>query len=99
MLRRSFLTLITTALFVASAPLDSFGESRAEQEAQTEQQSSQGHTKNAPCIGVCGCHAGCLMQADVVRAEGPASAEIPLPRPELTPPSISLEVTAPPPRR
>lgn len=99
MFRRSLLALITTALFVASAPLDSIGESRADQTAPTGQQHTGDHSKNAPCIGVCGCHAGCLIQADAARTEASTPVEVPLPRPELTPLSISLEVTAPPPRR
>ena len=99
MLGRSLLTLFATVLFMASAPLDSFTESRAEHGAPTEQQHSGDHTKNAPCIGVCGCHAGCLVHAGMVRAEGPTPVEVPLPRPEITPRSISLEISVPPPRR
>ena len=99
MLRRPLFALLTTVVFMASAPLDGLTESRAEHGAPTEQQHTGDHTKNAPCIGVCGCHAGCLIQADVGTTEPPAPVEIPVPRPVLTPLSISLEVTAPPPRR
>ena len=99
MLHRSLPTLFATVLFMASAPLDSITEARAEHGAPTEQQHSGGHTKNAPCIGVCGCHAGCLVQADAARAECPLPVEVPVPRPQPTPRSISLEVASPPPRR
>ena len=99
MLRRPLVALLTTLLFVASAPLDSFAESRAEHGTPTEQPHSGDHPNSAPCIGVCGCHAGCLIQSDVVWSEGAAPVEAPVPYPELTPRSISLEVTAPPPRR
>lgn len=98
-LAQRLLSVALTVLFMASAPLDSFTELRAEHGAPTEQPHSGDHPKNAACIGVCGCHAGCLIPAEVAKTEAPAPVEVPLARPEPTPRSISLEVTAPPPRR
>lgn len=99
MLGRSLLTLFATVLFMASAPLDSFTESRAEHGAPTEQQHSGDHTKNAPCTGACGCHAGYLVHTEIVHAKNSVPVEIPMPRAEPTPRSISLEISVPPPRR